>query len=99
MLPQRTVHFTKSGELMVPGNGQEAVAELAELTKDWIVSFLNCIGCGACAWAGSFMVIAGERAKVRRRFRESLDALRQVVALCPVNSRGMKECMSLRQDS
>ena len=84
---------------MVTSNRQGAVAELAELTRDWIVSFLNCIGCGACGRPGSFMVIAGERAKVRRRCRESLDALWQVVALCPVNSNGMKECMSLRQDS
>jgi len=43
--------------------------------------------------------LEGNRATIRKGCKERFEAVREAIALCPVNPRGLKRCLSNRQDS
>ena len=77
---------------------REAAEERAEAVRDWIVSYVNCIGCGACRAAIRHVRQQGTRAEMGPRCRECPAAVGEAIRLCPVNARGVWRCTARRQD-
>jgi 3'-phosphoadenosine 5'-phosphosulfate sulfotransferase (PAPS reductase)/FAD synthetase len=96
---QGTVRISADGRLVCTGAEREPAGERAEAVKYWIVSYMNCIGCGACKAAIKQVVLRGTHAEMGKRCPECPDAVRDAIRLCPVNGRGVWRCTSNRQDA
>lgn len=91
--------FNTAGVVEVMGDEEMAVTEFARLLQDWVVSWLNCIGCGLCrASIGQVRIRAG-RACLGRFCRASAKRVQAAVAGCPMNPRGLLNCLTPRQDA
>jgi 3'-phosphoadenosine 5'-phosphosulfate sulfotransferase (PAPS reductase)/FAD synthetase len=96
--PKAFITVSPVGELALSGSDRETVEGLSELFRDWLVSYLNCIGCGACRATFKRVTLRKGRVVMRRGCRAGLDGVREAVLACPVNARGARDCSRLRQD-
>jgi 3'-phosphoadenosine 5'-phosphosulfate sulfotransferase (PAPS reductase)/FAD synthetase len=94
-----SITISDSGEITLAAGSRDAIGELSSLFRDWLVSHLNCIGCGACRATFTRVTLRKGRAVMKRRCRESLDGVRAAVLACPVNATGVQACTRLRQDA
>jgi 3'-phosphoadenosine 5'-phosphosulfate sulfotransferase (PAPS reductase)/FAD synthetase len=94
-----SITVASSGEFALSGRDPEALTDVAGLFRDWLVSHLNCIGCGACREYLPRVSLREGSAFMKRGCRESFEAVRQAVLACPVNARGLRESTRLRQDA
>jgi len=91
--------FDITGVVEITGAEEIAVTEFARLVQDWVVSWLNCIGCGLCrAVVGRVRIKAG-RASLGKFCRSSPERVQAAAACCPMNARGLLNCLTPRQDS
>jgi 3'-phosphoadenosine 5'-phosphosulfate sulfotransferase (PAPS reductase)/FAD synthetase len=93
-----TITLSADGAWQCSADSREAVEDLGDAARDWIVSHLNCIGCGACKAALKHIRILQPRAKMGKRCPPCPEAVREAIRLCPVNGRGVWRCTAKRQD-
>jgi 3'-phosphoadenosine 5'-phosphosulfate sulfotransferase (PAPS reductase)/FAD synthetase len=93
-----TVAVAADGEWHCSAGDRETAEDRGEDVKDWIVSHLNCIGCGACKAPIRHVRARQPRAGMSRRCPECPDAVREAIRVCPVNARGVWRCTAKRQD-
>jgi hypothetical protein len=93
-----SITVSSAGGLVLSGSDKGGLEALSELFRDWLVSYLNCIGCGACRVTFKRVALRKGRAVMKRGCRPGLDGIREAVLACPVNARGARDCTRLRQD-
>ncbi len=70
-----------------------------DLLRHWMVSYLNCIGCGACTVNCSKITIKNAKSHIGLLCNGCAACIQPVVATCPLNAIGLERCIESRQDS
>jgi 3'-phosphoadenosine 5'-phosphosulfate sulfotransferase (PAPS reductase)/FAD synthetase len=96
---QASITVLPSGEFTLTAGSSDAIGKLSSLLRDWLVSYLNCVGCGACRATFKRVTLRKGRVVMKHGCRESLVGVRAAVLACPVNATGVQACTRLRQDA
>ena len=86
--------ISETGDIMLRGKEKRELADFCELFKRWIVSYMNCMGCGICKGYFKHLKIKNGRVSMNRRRRATETAVRQIIENCPVNDAGIQKLLS-----
>ena len=86
--------ISETGNIMLRGKEKRELADFCELFKRWIVSYMNCMGCGICKGYFKHLKIKNGRVSMNRRRRATETAVRQIIENCPVNDAGIQKLLS-----
>jgi ferredoxin len=89
----------ENGEIRVVGVGAMCQSDPGKLLRQWMVSHLNCIGCGACTVNCSKIAIKDDKSHISRLCNGCAKCIEGVVAACPMNAIGIERCLVNKQDS
>jgi 3'-phosphoadenosine 5'-phosphosulfate sulfotransferase (PAPS reductase)/FAD synthetase len=86
--------ISDSGDIVLTGKGRQELERFRELLRKWIVSYMNCIGCGFCKAYSSQIRIKDDRVFVQGRRRAPTRTVEEILQNCPVNEVGVLKLLS-----
>lgn len=93
------VKILRSGELTITGKTADTTLKFAKDLQDWIVSYVNCIGCGICREHCSHFRLKDNKIAASGTARLTEERVKKIINACPVNSKGVKSMLSHPVDS
>jgi 3'-phosphoadenosine 5'-phosphosulfate sulfotransferase (PAPS reductase)/FAD synthetase len=85
---------SETGKFILKGEKKKEFTDFCELFRRWIVSYMNCVGCGICRGYFKYLRIRKGRVFVERKRRATDMAVRQIIEHCPVNDVGIQKLLS-----
>ena len=85
--------LSETGNVILKGEKKKEFTDSCELFRCWIVSYMNCMGCGICKGYFKHLKIKDGRISVNRRRRTTETAVRQIIENCPVNEAGIQKLL------
>ena len=83
------IEVNKSGEIKLSSKDKSAILNIKNRVRNWIVSYINCIGCGICRKYFKYLEIKNDRVYLKKLRKASEKAVTDIIENCPVNEVGI----------